>query len=198
MKCNRFFEVAAVALALTSANIAPANAIGPAGLARQEFSFNSGERIREGRFTLAPFSYVRFCSANPDDCRQTKPQTIQWNYQNWIALAGVNWSINRTMQPVYDKGGDIWSVGGKSGDCEDFALTKRRELIRQGIPSSALRIAVALTPEGEGHAVLVARTTAGDFVLDNRTNRLLKWNQTDLSWIKIASAGSPLIWRSAF
>jgi predicted transglutaminase-like cysteine proteinase len=102
------------------------------------------------------------------------------------------------MRPVYDKGDDTGSAGGGAGDCEDFALTKRRKLIQQGIPASALRIAVAMTPSGEGHAVLLVRTRAGDFVLDNRTNRMLKWNQTDLSWVKIASAENPMIWRAAF
>jgi predicted transglutaminase-like cysteine proteinase len=198
MKCIKQIAAAIIALAATVACILPANALGPAGLARHSFEFIPAKQIHEGNFTLAPFSYVRFCTANPDDCRAAAPQTITWDYQSWVVIAGVNWYVNLTMRPVYDKGDDTWSAGGKSGDCEDFALTKRRELIRQGIPSSALRIAVATTSQGEGHAVLIARTTAGDFVLDNRTNQLLQWNQTDLSWIKIASAENPMIWRTAF
>ena len=88
----------------------------------------------------------------------------------------------------------MWNVGTTSGDCEDFALTKRRALIRAGIPASSLLMAVARTRYGEGHAVLVARTTAGDFVLDNRGNALREWHRTDLSWLKIASAENPRIW----
>ena len=90
--------------------------------------------------------------------------------------------------------GDVWQVGVAAGDCEEFALTKRRNLIALGWPSRALRIAVARTGSGEGHAVLVVKSSRGDLVLDNRTDEIKPWTQTDLRWVKIQSGDNPRLW----
>lgn len=153
--------------------------------------------IREGHGTLAPFSYVQFCVANPRECLSEIPKKAIWSPYTKAIVSTTNTTINQTVRPVNDAG-DEWSLPTKSGDCEDFALYKRSVLIKQGIPSSALRMAVALTPSGEGHAVLVLTTRSGDFVLDNRTNAILRWDRTDLHWLRIASQDDPYIWHAAY
>ncbi|SON58066.1 hypothetical protein HDIA_4525 [Hartmannibacter diazotrophicus] len=152
-------------------------------------------RILAGRPTLAPFGYVRFCHKNPDDCRGGKATAIASDAASLARLGEVNRTINRTIRPRNDKG-DVWSADVASGDCEDYALSKRRALVHAGFPAAALRIAVAVTPSGEGHAVLVVRTAKGDMVLDNRFDTILSWSRTDLTWKKIASSENPLVWRS--
>ena len=43
---------------------------------------------------------------------------------------------------------EYWNIPTDGyGDCEDYALTKRRDLIAAGFPAQALRIAVVLTGE---------------------------------------------------
>ena len=59
---------------------------------------------------------------------------------------------------------DSWEVNVAAGDCEDFVLTKRRKLISLGWSPRTLRIAVARTASGEGHAVVALRGA----VLDGR------------------------------
>ncbi len=81
-----------------------------------------------------------------------------------------------------------------AGDCEDFALTKRDHLIAMGWSPKALRIAVTKTPYGEGHAVLVVKTDQGDLVLDNRSNAIKGWKDTDLRWLMIQSGDNPRVW----
>jgi hypothetical protein len=45
---------------------------------------------------------------------------------------------------------DVWSLPATGrGDCEDFALMKRKLLIERGWPSSALLLTAALTPQGD-------------------------------------------------
>jgi predicted transglutaminase-like cysteine proteinase len=53
------------------------------------------------------------------------------------------------------------------GDCEDFALEKRAELLARGWDPGALSLAVADAPNIGLHAVLVVATDRGDLVLDN-------------------------------
>jgi predicted transglutaminase-like cysteine proteinase len=68
----------------------------------------------------------------------------------------------------------VWAlpISGK-GDCEDFAMLKRKMLIERGWPSSALSISVGATAQGEAHAVLLVLTAQGQYVLDNLTSSIL-------------------------
>ncbi|RYG94519.1 MAG: hypothetical protein EON58_16080 [Alphaproteobacteria bacterium] len=50
------------------------------------------------------------------------------------------------------------------------------------------------TPSGEGHAVLVVKTTDGDLVLDNHYNKITPFNRTSLDWLKIQSGDNPRLW----
>jgi predicted transglutaminase-like cysteine proteinase len=61
-------------------------------------------------------------------------------------------------------------VNPDRGNCHDYAVSKRHELIRAGWPSASLRLAIAYTRGGVGHLVVIVRTTDGDRVLDNLTN----------------------------
>ncbi|ADZ71451.1 transglutaminase-like cysteine peptidase [Polymorphum gilvum] len=173
------------------------------------FGIGSGlgsvKRLVEPKFisdrgaTLAPMGHVVFCSRNPEECRVRGVAVVKLTEARSNELRRVNAQINRQIRAVNDKGdglGDTWSIAVTKGDCEDFALTKRRELIRLGWPSRALRIAVARTPWGEGHAVLVVRTSDGDLVLDNRTSRIVPWHKTDLTWLKIQSQANARQWRA--
>ena len=82
----------------------------------------------------------------------------------------VNLLVNETI--TYEREPpevDIWQDRDFTvGDCEDFALLKRRKLISAGWPPGALRIAIVLKrpDDDQLHAVLVASTNRGDFVLD--------------------------------
>ncbi|MFB9950276.1 transglutaminase-like cysteine peptidase [Rhizobium puerariae] len=170
---------------------------GPAaGLARPLRTAPPAAFITASRFTLAPFAFVRFCRDNLQDCAATKGETlVELDASRRAELARINASVNRAIRPVNDKGdADVWRVDVSAGDCEDYALTKRRHLIAAGWPAGSLRIAVAKTSAGEGHAVLVVKTSQGDLVLDNRSNSIRTWNRTDLIWLKIQSPDNPRIW----
>jgi predicted transglutaminase-like cysteine proteinase len=95
---------------------------------------------------------------------------------------------------------DYWNdpvlVRGVRGDCEDFALEKRRVLIEHGVPAGALSIAIVTTRQGEEHAVLVVTTDAGDYVLDNLTFDVRPWRRTGYTWISRQGPGDDLGWVS--
>ncbi len=117
--------------------------------------------------------------------------------RTWAQLTGINRRINAKIKPRSDgnnKGIDIWSVSGNTGDCEDYALQKRRALIRAGWPSHSVLMTVADHPRYGSHAVLVARTSNGDFVLDNMRKRVVPWNRVNYRWKKRQSQSDPSKW----
>jgi predicted transglutaminase-like cysteine proteinase len=81
------------------------------------------------------------------------------------------------------------------GDCEDYALLKRRMLIESGWPREALLLTV-VRGEGEGHAVLTVTTDKGDYVLDNLNSDVLLWSNTGYRFIKRQSQYDPNVWVS--
>lgn len=64
----------------------------------------------------------------------------------------------------------------EKGDCDDYALTKRRLLIERGVPWQALQPMVC-TLKGEGHLVLLVRTNKRDLILDNRDPIIREWDK---------------------
>jgi predicted transglutaminase-like cysteine proteinase len=98
-------------------------------------------------------------------------------------LRQINSHVNSTIVEVSDMEQygreDVWTLpkSGK-GDCEDFALLKRKLLLQRGWPASALSISVGTTSLGEPHAVLVVSTASGELVLDNLTSSILAPAQT--------------------
>ena len=108
-----------------------------------------------------------------------------------IALntTAINAAVNASIKPMndYDVYGkdEVWAYPERGvGDCEDYVLEKRRELMRNGVSLSDLLITVVRKPDGEGHAVLTVRTTRGDFVLDNLTDTVRQWDATGYRFLK--------------
>jgi predicted transglutaminase-like cysteine proteinase len=147
-----------------------------------------------GHRTAAPLAFQLFCLKSPNECKAGGRMSIDLTSENLSELHRVNRLVNRSIRPQHDPKVDVWAMGPKSGDCKAYTLTKRQHLIQAGFPASALRIAVTRTQNGEGHAVLVVRTSSGDRILDNRTNSIRTWAEADLELLKM-STSNPMIWR---
>lgn len=149
---------------------------------------------------LPPLAHVRFCMAYPGECAPNRNRrALRRSEQDLLSeLVLVNLSVNREITPKADNdaafGGDDWQLYAQQGDCEDYALMKRKLLIDRGWDSSQLRIATALTPEGIGHAVLVARIGHRDVVLDNLSLSVRPWQETGYRFLKIQSDRDPTAW----
>lgn len=157
---------------------------------------NSSLFLSERQPTLAPFAHVKFCMTTPDQCaEQNGPKMITLTKESENQMRAINTTVNDTIEPLADPVGfEEWKVDAVAGSCHDYAVTKRKMLIDAGWSANAVRIAVAKTASGEGHAVVVVRTNRGDLVLDNRTKQIKRWNRTDLTWIKIESSDNPRLW----
>ena len=92
----------------------------------------------------------------------------------------------RTDQDVY-KLPDYWATPAefmsKSGDCEDYAITKMYALIKLGVPPESMRI-VALKDRirNLAHAILVVYINNDAYVLDNLTDMVLTHTRYQHYW----------------
>jgi predicted transglutaminase-like cysteine proteinase len=156
--------------------------------------------IMDASPTLAPFQHVRFCLRYPSDCKSNPAENdhIDLDAETSELLKRVNHSVNLSIIPTIKNYGtnlgDGWTIAPDTGDCNDYAVTKRHELLESGLPSKALRLSVVKTASGIGHLVLVVVTTKGDVVMDNLTELIRPWQSTDYHWLKIQSATDSKFW----
>ncbi|HZH12307.1 MAG TPA: transglutaminase-like cysteine peptidase [Microvirga sp.] len=110
-------------------------------------------------------------------------QPVSLTPERMAELRQVNQYVNSTIVEVTDLEQygreDVWALptSGK-GDCEDFALLKRKMLIERGWPASTLSVTVGATGQGVAHAVLMVTTAQGQWVLDNLTSSILPPSRT--------------------
>jgi predicted transglutaminase-like cysteine proteinase len=150
--------------------------------------------------TSIPVGHLEFCQSRPEECRpHANPVgAVSLNEQLWQQLLSVNASVNQTVTPVTDEQlyqvAEFWTYPNGYGDCEDYALAKRRQLIDAGWPASTLLMAVVKQANGEGHAVLMVRTDRGDLVLDNQVGSVDLWSATPYKFIKRQSQADAGKW----
>jgi predicted transglutaminase-like cysteine proteinase len=138
-----------------------------------------------------PPGFVSFCFRFPSQCESPADRTeiITLSGETWALLVRVNRQANADIWPVNDLKhygrGEYWNIPTDGyGDCEDFALTKRKLLMEAGLPERALRLATVTTARGESHAILTVATDRGDYVLDSMNDDILPWNRTGFRWIE--------------
>lgn len=153
--------------------------------------------------TLPPIGYVNFCARNAGECRSTAigggaHSTIILTSKRWSELNEVNSYVNAQIEPVSDMEQhnvpEHWGYPAGEGDCEDYVLLKKRYLEGLGFAPEALLITVVLDEVGEGHAVLTVRTDGGDFILDNRRDKIHRWADTHYQFLKRQSQQDPRVW----
>ncbi|MCT4656947.1 MAG: transglutaminase-like cysteine peptidase [Cohaesibacter sp.] len=173
----------------TGLSISPGQALPGSGLSK---AFSS--HMATGGGTKAPTGHIKFCRSNSSQCRRTGSGVKRFTKKSWRQLVSVNASVNRAIRPRNDRGADDWRTNVAYGDCEDYALTKRKLLLRQGWPSSSLLITTGYLRNGTYHAVLVARTDRGDYVLDNMSRSVKPWRKVNYRWKKQQSSHNPRKW----
>lgn len=153
--------------------------------------------------TQPPPGWVEFCVRQPRECAvtTTAPQNLTLSPRAWRGLVRVNTWVNQTIKPLTDLNHwgvlERWSYPDDGyGDCEDYALLKRRILIQSGWPRGALLLTVVRGREDEEHTVLTVTTDKGDYVLDNMNADMLLWSKTGYHFIKRQSQSDPNIWVS--
>lgn len=141
-----------------------------------------------------PIGHYEFCQRKPGECGPTNPAgaQVELTRELWARIVEVNNLVNTMVTPRTDW--ELWGVEeywayphNGLGDCEAYALEKRRMLIQAGVPAASLLMTVVRQKNGEGHAVLTVHTSMGDFILDNLEPRVLRWYETEYEVLKRVS-----------
>jgi predicted transglutaminase-like cysteine proteinase len=116
-------------------------------------------------------------------------------------VQAINSRANRSVRSISDmqqyRVAERWALPtARGGDCEDYAIYKKLELIKAGFPPEQLLIATVLDRQRQSHAVLVLRTGGADLVLDNLTNRIVPWNKTGYTFLRMQDPRQPSRWVS--
>ncbi|MCF6301895.1 MAG: transglutaminase-like cysteine peptidase [Devosiaceae bacterium] len=140
--------------------------------------------------TSIPIGHSEFCKSRPAECgfNSNVQDIVELTQDRWNQLLAVNTAANTNIVAVTDEQlyqtVEFWTYPNGYGDCEDFVLAKRRDLIGLGWNPSTLLISVVKQVSGDGHAVLMVRTDRGDLILDNMEGLVKVWNQTPYQYIK--------------
>jgi predicted transglutaminase-like cysteine proteinase len=140
--------------------------------------------------TTRPIGHSDFCKRHQSECRvkSRSEARVHLTPERWNELVAVNNKVNWAVEPVTDLElfgrEEVWVYPKAKGDCEDFVLLKRRELMKQGWPARSLLITVVRQKNGDGHAVLTVTTDRGDLVLDNLEPQVKIWSQTEYRYVK--------------
>ncbi|MDA0702861.1 MAG: transglutaminase-like cysteine peptidase [Proteobacteria bacterium] len=153
-----------------------------------------------GEIALTPPGHTDFCQRYPADCaRRDGVQQASLTPALWQELWRVHRAARAATRPVTDSAQygrvEFWDYANGAGDCEDVALLSYRELISRGWAPTTLRMAVGVTEWGDRHAVLVAITNRGDFVLDSAYAQVMPWDRLPYSWIKRQSQRDDRVWQ---
>jgi predicted transglutaminase-like cysteine proteinase len=163
------------------------------------------DRIGVSGPTLAPMAHTLFCMRYADDCAihgvDFRRRNIALTPERWNELNTINREVNRDIIPERNMGGiatEEWLISPPAGDCNDYAVTKRHELLARGWPSRTLLLSEVVVPSGEHHLVLVVRLKEVDLVLDNLSANIrpIAIAARMYEWVRVESPYNPKFWTS--
>lgn len=151
-----------------------------------------------GDHMTAPTGFADYCRRTaacvaPPSVRPTT--VVELDHGKRKLIEAINRDVNGEIVATSDQDAygvpELWidpltpgRRGFARGDCEDFALAKRDQLLKAGWPPEAMFLAVAYHPRLGLHAVLVVRTSQGDLVLDSRSPYVDLWSDTVYIWVE--------------
>lgn len=147
--------------------------------------------------TAAPSGAASICQTYSWACASIN-QSVSAD-RRFDLVRSVNARVNHSVRAINDDRQygveEHWALPTSTGgDCEDFALLKKRELIAAGINPQRLFIATTLDARRNPHAVLVFRSDDGDFVLDNLTDSVRRWHETRYLFLVMQDPERPAGW----
>ncbi len=177
----------------------------------------SASRLTTAELVAPPQGIFEFCVQRLEDCGVTTPEAKDADLakveeteaaplsdaQVIEAAVRVNHAVNSALSYRSDleQWGreEAWLLplseeGVAYGDCEDYALEKRRELLRLGVSEDRLSLATAWSEDTGLHAVLIVRTAQADYVLDNATPIIMTVGATDYRWLSLQTGPHLLSW----
>jgi predicted transglutaminase-like cysteine proteinase len=189
--------LAAMAVAAVIAGFQSANA----GLLGMPMGLQSAiQHIKFETPTLPPMAYSEFCLRYEDECRSRpifRGGPVRLTAERWDDLKEVNQIVNQDIIPERNElglAGESWLINPNRGDCNDYAVSKRHELLDRGWSARSLLLSEVVINSGEHHLVLVVRTKSGDLVLDNLTSQIKPWTRAPYRWVRVQMPSNARLW----
>lgn len=150
--------------------------------------------------TSAPLGFAGLCSRYRWACEQSV-NARSTKRANLSVVIAINRQVNQQTPRIEDLAQygirEYWTLPtSRGGDCEDIVLLKKKMLLDQGIPTQSLLIATVLDRNLNNHAVLVFRTKNGDLVLDSLTNKIVRWEKTGYTFLKLQNPRALTAWQA--
>jgi predicted transglutaminase-like cysteine proteinase len=154
-----------------------------------------------GAQTSVPYGWVDFCERYKGECDGERLSALDINLspKTMSEIVKVNKWVNAHVEATSDI--DHWGVADRwdypsdgKGDCEDYALMKRKMLIEMGFPRQALLMTVVKDERQDGHAILTVKTNKGEFALDNLNDEMKPWMATGYRFVKRQSQEDSNVW----
>jgi predicted transglutaminase-like cysteine proteinase len=163
-----------------------------------------------GTPVVSPKGFTQFCTGQHQDVSLCGPVADHGKVAAMMpsllaSLTAFNRSVNGNIRYGSDIDlfgtQDLWVVAAQVGDCEDYALAKRKALIAAGWPPSSVWLAMGdiVSPTGgldrEAHVVMILRSDHGDYVLDSLHDRVELWHASNIRWFIHQVPGDAANWR---
>jgi predicted transglutaminase-like cysteine proteinase len=198
-------HIAKIAIAVTSIFSIGIQSSAQAGLIGAPQALRGAiQRIKFDTPAMTPMAFTFFCIKYADECkprRQTifRGSRVKLNAERWAELNRVNREVNTAIRFERNNEGlrgEKWLINPATGDCNDYAVSKRHQLMARGWSSRSLLLSEVVTTWGEHHLVLVVRTDGGDLVLDNIGGTIVPWSKKSYQWLRIQTPKNPSFWAS--
>lgn len=156
-------------------------------------------QVSEFQPAKAPEGARQLCRNYAWACGSVTADALEEESEIEAAAREVNLAVNRKVRPVNDADNygmaENWTLpAGNRGDCEDYALLKKKLLIERGVPAERLLLTVVIKNSLEPHVVLLFRGAEADYLLDNMTDAMLPWHLTGYTVVKMQSAADKTAW----
>ena len=108
---------------------------------------------------------------------------------SYSLAASIHGAVNRDIKYCTDTSQyntlEHWTLPKTGlGDCEDYALLKRKMLIDAGFDRDKIHLCTCFVG-GAGHCVLLVETDRGNYILDNNQSEPVQPNFLSYKWDKI-------------
>ncbi len=157
-----------------------------------------------GKHVVPPLAFLQYCLRNYDECisKVASEERVTMSERLKRDMDEVQEFVNAAIQPRSDIENvgvaDSWGYpSNQYGDCEDYAILKKRLLVARGWSKNALLLTTAVTEKGENHVVLTVASSGGDYVLDNRMKKVEAWENMQYRWLARQDTKNQLTWNTA-
>ena len=156
--------------------------------------YEVGEEFKKPDYILPGWEgFKKNFPTNPLVTNTLENEPIEMTTDIWNKINEINTNVNNTHKYKPDVN-EEWSElsPGQPGDCDNFVLTKAKQLQDAGIPVNSLKLVpsqIKTATGKEGHLILMLSTNKGDFVLDNINQNIVDAKKTGYEYIGEITAG---------